>query len=43
VAEAARAVETEPDTASLPRLDGAVSDALAFIAGLDDAVLAKVG
>lgn len=43
VAEAARAIEIAPDTAPLSALDAAVDDTLAFIAGLDDAVLAKAG
>lgn len=43
VAEAARGVEDRPDDADLTALDGAVADALSFIAGLDDGPLAKAG
>lgn len=43
VAEAARGIEVNPDGAALALLDGAVADALAFIAGLEDGPLAKAG
>lgn len=43
VADAAGAIESAPDTATLTTLDDAVTAALAFIAGLDDGTTAKAG